>query len=239
MASEVPKRDYDPYRAPGVQDAAASPQTTVFSRQGLVASVAIVVRQVINDVWALLIGVRVFERETVLDVSPLVHGLAFLLVLIGGVAFLAWQYHVVLNLRRFARVGLTWSPAQSVVLWFIPILNLVHGYRVVSEVWRASDPKQAGQDSDDWKTNPTPPIVGWWWAFYLGMLFLDWALRGSPSMAALLLDRVLVAVAAILTVLVIRKVDARHASFAASREAWMAKLERRRAKAKRKVAAAP
>jgi hypothetical protein len=227
---------FDPYDAPRFE-AAPPRRTRVFSSQGLMASVAMLTGPAITIFTALTLALGVLDREMILASEPFLRALMILVGLGAPVAFLVWQYHVVLNLRRFARVGVTWSPAQAGVLWFVPFLNLVHGYRVMSEVWRASDPTQVGRE-DSWKGNPTPSIIGWWWAACAGMVILGWALRGSSTLADFFLDGVLRNVAAVLAIVVIRKIDARHTAFAAAREAWLARQERKRVKAKLKLAAA-
>jgi hypothetical protein len=57
-----------------------------------------------------------------------------------GLAFPMWLYRANQNLRAFRAEALDFTPGQAVGSFFIPLINFVRPYAVLSEVWRASDP---------------------------------------------------------------------------------------------------
>ena len=95
------------------------------------------------------------------------------LVLIGViVAFLMWFYRVHKNLPALRATNLEYKSGWAVGGFFVPFLNLVRPMNVMREVWYWSDPSAFGCDpsSDDLPVrnrNATPPLIGWWWAFFL------------------------------------------------------------------------
>jgi hypothetical protein len=57
--------------------------------------------------------------------------------------------------------GLMGSPGLSVAWFFIPIAFLFMPFLVVRDTWKASAAPR------DWQGQPTPPLIGFWWAFFL------------------------------------------------------------------------
>ncbi len=89
------------------------------------------------------------------------------LYIAAGIAFLMWIYRAHRNLPSLQAANLRFTPGWAVGWFFIPIMNLFRPYQVVSEIWKASNPKVDTTDGTSWKSVATSPIVGWWWAFYL------------------------------------------------------------------------
>lgn len=83
-----------------------------------------------------------------------------------------WIYRANKNLRSLRAAGLRFTPGWAVGWFFIPIVNLFRPYQVVSEIWKASDPKVDTTDDTSWKAVATSPIVGCWWALFLISAFV-------------------------------------------------------------------
>jgi hypothetical protein len=82
------------------------------------------------------------------------------LQLAAGIAFLSWVYRAYANLTALGCDG-SWTPGAAVFAFFIPLFNLYAGYRVCSELWRASKP---GASDGNWKRAPEPSLLPIWWA---------------------------------------------------------------------------
>lgn len=83
------------------------------------------------------------------------------------VVLLMWIYRANKNLRLLRAEGLSFTPGWAVGWFFVPFMNLFRPYQVVSEIWKASDPKVGTADDTSWKATTTSPIVGCWWALFL------------------------------------------------------------------------
>jgi len=88
------------------------------------------------------------------------------------VVFLMWIYRANKNLRSLRAADLRFTPGWAVGWFFIPIMNLFRPAQVVSEIWKASDPKVDMADDTSWKAVVTSPIVGCWWALFLISAFV-------------------------------------------------------------------
>jgi hypothetical protein len=71
-----------------------------------------------------------------------------------------WQYRAHSNLRALGADDLKYRPGWAVGWWFIPGAWWVVPPRVMSELWRASEPT-AG--AIDWKEKRWPPLLALWW----------------------------------------------------------------------------
>jgi hypothetical protein len=74
------------------------------------------------------------------------------------VAFLAWVYRVYRNLPALGNLTPSTTPGRAVGFYFMPLLNLFMPCVVMAEIWRYSDPTQAGA-----VRKSTSALVGWWW----------------------------------------------------------------------------
>lgn len=88
-----------------------------------------------------------------------------LLWVICAILFLRWIHRARTNLGAMGAAGLKYSPAWSVWSFFVPILNVYRPFQVVREIWKASEPVDRGDNT--WMMIPTPPIIKWWWGFYV------------------------------------------------------------------------
>jgi hypothetical protein len=89
-------------------------------------------------------------------------GILQLIVTLGSlILFLVWFYRANANARAMGADGLMGSPGLSVAWFFIPIAFLFMPFLVVRDTWKASAAPR------DWQGQPTPPLIGFWWAFFL------------------------------------------------------------------------
>jgi hypothetical protein len=85
-----------------------------------------------------------------------------LLTYFGGlILFLVWFYRANANVRAMGADGLMGSPGLSVAWFFIPIAFLFMPFVVVRDTWKARAAPR------DWQGQPTPPLLGFWWAAFL------------------------------------------------------------------------
>ncbi len=136
--------------------------------------------------------------------------------------FLAWLHQA----RRGARPGgVSWPGARRELITaiLVPGLNLVRPVRSVSALWHASAPRPATPVSG------IPPWIGWWWGLVLAaalghltvaILAADRsrALDLGGPMQLLLLTEVAEIGAAVLAILVVRRIADRQDDARRSRE---------------------
>jgi len=86
-------------------------------------------------------------------------------IYIATIALLVWVYRAYSNLSAFHAGDLKSSPVMAVVLWLIPIVNWFIPWRVMNEIWRASDPQCPidPRRPTAWKTSESSPLVTFWW----------------------------------------------------------------------------
>ena len=112
-----------------------------------------------------------------------VFGILQLVVTLGSlILFMIWFYRANANARAMGADGLMGSPGLSVAWFFIPIAFLFMPFLVVRDTWKASAAPR------DWQGQPTPPLIAFWWAFFLAssitatISFRIWA-EGKYDMA--------------------------------------------------------
>ena len=100
-----------------------------------------------------------------------------------------WIYRASANAHTMSD-EMTISPGWAVGWYFIPIMNLFKPFQAMKEAWMASHYR------DNWHGEPTPGLIGWWWALWLatsilGNISLQVSLRmpaEEVASAALLID---------------------------------------------------
>jgi len=160
--------------------------------------------------------------------SPLLLSLAALLELVSALAslaatisFLIWVYRAAQNLRALDRGGKIPSPGWCVGWFFVPLANFFMPYRVLSEIWDASD-TGTGFGSHAFRRTPLIPL---WWVTFLASKFLA---RFVTSLADGLQETAIVRLlgngigvaAAVSIALVMRDVGAHQAEIAGSAPAF-------------------
>ncbi len=81
------------------------------------------------------------------DHAQLMVALLYIAVfLVAGIAYLVWVNGANKALRESGVQGLKYGPGSAVGVYFIPFYNLVAGYQVMDEVWKAAHATR-GEDS--------------------------------------------------------------------------------------------
>jgi len=113
-----------------------------------------------------------------------VRGSQIALVIGTGVIFLTWLYRARVNVRAFGARRLRFSRNWTVLGFLIPFANIVLPYRVIREVWQASDPSTTAPF--DWRVVRPGPLLSIWWALFVCYIWFELAamimtLSGSYS----------------------------------------------------------
>lgn len=88
-------------------------------------------------------------------------------LLVTGIVWLIWQHRSQANLHAARLRELKFTPGWAVGWWLIPFANFVKPFQTMRELWKAS-----GGDERWWQVK-TWPLIGWWWAWWIGGLILD------------------------------------------------------------------
>ncbi len=98
----------------------------------------------------------------------------FRMVLYGSIAaaFIAWIHRCRVNVRAFGCRRFRYPRIWAIIGFFVPILNFFRPYQVVSEVWRASDPRSV-ETPVAWIPIPVSRYVLAWWVTLLVSAFLE------------------------------------------------------------------
>jgi len=90
-----------------------------------------------------------------------VASLAVLVLIATYVAAGMWIYRIGCNVRSLGAKGIDDSPGWAVGWYFVPFMNLVRPFRAMNQIWLAS------ADPVRWASMSTPPLLRFWWAFWL------------------------------------------------------------------------
>ena len=104
-----------------------------------------------------------------------------------AVAFIAWLHRCRINARAFGCRRLRYPRIWAIIGFFIPILNFFRPYQVVSEVWRASDPR-AVETPVAWITMPVSRYVPAWWLMLLTSALLETLAAGLVTHSGVTTD---------------------------------------------------
>jgi len=120
---------------------------------------------------ALIPTERVTVQHTQLsaaDVLLFVVSLAVIGVFLAtAVLFLAWVYRAHKNLKALGATDLKYSPGWAIGGFFVPFLNLVRPYQVVTEIWNASASQRRSPLGGAWKQEESSWFIGLWWSAWL------------------------------------------------------------------------
>jgi Domain of unknown function (DUF4328) len=158
-----------------------------------------------------------------LEVARRLQGLAWV---VTAVLFLIWMRRVYGNAVATGYVRIRLSPRWVVGTFFVPGVNVLWPFLVIREIWGASGPEA---DSAI-QPRSTPAWLAWWWGLFVLATVLDpglWRLvedtstrfsLGLPSLF-LVLAQLLEIAAAILGIVVVRRINQRQEESWASAEA--------------------
>jgi Domain of unknown function (DUF4328) len=136
------------------------------------------------------------------------------------VVWLIWQHRAHANLKALG-TELEYSPGWAVGFWLIPIANLWKPFQVNRELWKASG------DVNDWRSQRTWPVLGWWWASWISAGVLGRVAAAARESAGTpmeirsadivdLLSTAVVVASAVLAILLVRSVIERQDRLAAA-----------------------
>jgi hypothetical protein len=155
------------------------------------------------------------------DSRQQVIGLLVVLAFIAtAIVFIRWLHAAYKNIVTLGAGELRFTPGWTIGAWFVPFLNLWRPKQIVDDIWRASDPAAPPRQGIDWRGRRTSALLTAWWVFWIltstignasaRILFAADTLddfRHSAQVDAA--NSVLDMVAAILAILVVRRVTAR------------------------------
>jgi uncharacterized protein DUF4328 len=140
--------------------------------------------------------------------------------------FAAWTFRAYKNAIALGAQRPRFGPGWAIGGWFVPILGLWRPKQIVNDIWRASDPEDPPL-SRNWHERAVPALLTVWWALYIVSNLVDrisarvptdtieqrrsatgWALAAS----------ILTVLAALLAILVVRRLTARQRERAAALE---------------------
>ena len=209
--------------------------TWLYVLAGIGAAVSVVAYanrlSVINDIEHRSFGSNIVDRANNSDdfVAAANIAVAFLMLAIF-VCFVIWMWRAAKNNEALGRPQPRLGPGWAIGGWFIPLAFFVIPVLVAQDLWRGSDSSVPRGDIR-WKIGPRSALVGWWWG-----LFLVSFLRGSSSSNNLstfsdlrtsdtlsLIGRVFFVAAAVLSILVVRRISERQeACLKSQQSAWTA-----------------
>lgn len=85
----------------------------------------------------------------------------FIIFVVSGILILKWIHRANFNVRQLGGFEMQFTPGWSIGWYFIPFANLWKPYQAMKEIWKASINPQ------DWKNQPVPSLLGWWWFFWI------------------------------------------------------------------------
>ena len=219
-----------PVGAVSVQDYRSGHVLSLWIVAGLIASaitsiVTIAVRasyiSAVDDVRNDVPG-AVDHANSVLDATRAVSSVGLLIIVVIAVLWVIWQYRGQKNVRALGAANLRFAPGWVVGWWFIPVANYAMPYLTMRELYKASDP-DAG--AVEWAAMATPILLPLWWAACLLRQILAVAAatvtsgdtRGTiehinhviAAESLLITAEVALTVAAILAILLVRRIDQR------------------------------
>lgn len=161
---------------------------------------------------------RIDDTDATLDAMK---GLQAITIIGLGVMFVWWTYRATRNLPALGARALQFTPGWSIAWWFIPLANWIQPARVLAQAWKASDPTLPVEQNDDWLRRPVDSVLVLWWLAWLAgniawnYTFFQWDSRDLDASGrfswsiALACADIIMAVAAVLAIVFIRRLTAR------------------------------
>jgi hypothetical protein len=87
--------------------------------------------------------------------------------IITAILILKWIYRANANVHELGATNMTFSPAMSVVWFFVPIMGLWKPYQAMLQIWKAS------YEPVNWRAAKSHPVVGIWWGFWMATVFIS------------------------------------------------------------------
>ena len=93
-------------------------------------------------------------------------------ILAVATLFMGWLHRARVNVRAFGCRRFHFPRMWAVIGFLVPVFNFFRPYQVLSEVWRASDPRAMGSPVE-WKLMPLSRIVPAWWGMLIASTTLE------------------------------------------------------------------
>ena len=94
--------------------------------------------------------------------------------LVTAATFLKWMFEASSNLRALGAKGQRFSPAWSVLWFFIPIAWFFWPYQAMKEIWKGSYPHLGEGGLSAWSKAPTSPLIISWWIAWIAFTITNW-----------------------------------------------------------------
>ncbi len=95
--------------------------------------------------------------------------------------FVFWLFRAHGNLHSFGVEQLRLPSVVVAALCLMPIVNLYWPYRVICDIWKASDVDYIGPRSARWRKAPTHEMFLVWWVFELVWVLASWLIPPFPG----------------------------------------------------------
>lgn len=97
-------------------------------------------------------------------IAPLAQILSAAPLIAAGVFAVIWMYRIANNVRAIGRKT-TFAPVFAILGWFLPPFLFVLPLLVLRELWKASDP-QTPPGSEGWRASGENPLLYVWFVLY-------------------------------------------------------------------------
>lgn len=166
------------------------------------------------------IGITQAEAETNDSRQVAIGGVQLLVLLGTGIAFIIWFHRCYRNLLAFPVTKLRFGTGWAIGAWFVPILNSFMPKQIANDIWRGSSPSVKDDHHEVWK-DPVPGFLLVWWLVWLLGVAIDRGIFRSlrhtvPTLNDLqwqsklyIASDVLLSLAAILAIVVVRRITDR------------------------------
>lgn len=103
----------------------------------------------------------------------------YFLFMASIVAFSMWLFKACSNLALLGSLKPTYQPSMAVLLFFIPLAQLVLPVRVLVDTWKGSKPNCSLDQPLEWRNCKTPSFIYWWWAVWIFFVLTNHMLTDS------------------------------------------------------------
>jgi len=150
-------------------------------------------------------GQKIPNVEADYSLQQIIEILQLIIFISTAILFLIWIHRAHRNLPTLGARNLKYSSKWAVWGFFVPILFFFRPFQVVREIWKASNPQITEEFT--WHRQPTPALIKWWWALYLFVMMSGSGFTMSGGTISVEPSLPVKIVAAVLTILVVRKID--------------------------------
>jgi hypothetical protein len=196
---------------------------------GLGAALSVAVAPAASDRATDFLNGEISEDQFLDDYGPtlLAQALQGVGQIAAAILTIIWMFRVASNVRAFGRAT-TFAPLFAIFGWVLPPMLVIIPFLMLRELWKASDP-DAPYDATGWKSSSDNPWIWWWFLAYgivptvLFVVSIDTLFGGgfgndTEDIAEALQDfgalnvigGISTVIAAVLWIVVVRQLTARH-----------------------------